>query len=62
MCGTLTAADEGRTVTVCGWVDRRREHGEHLAFIDVRDHTGLVQCVVDGSRDLRSDYVVRMSG
>ena len=62
MCGTLTAADAGREVTLCGWVDRRREHGEHLAFIDLRDHTGVVQCVVDGSRDLRSEYVVQMKG
>jgi len=62
MCAQLTAADIGRTVTVCGWVDRRREHGEHLAFIDLRDRTGVLQCVVDGSRDLRSEYVVRMTG
>jgi aspartyl-tRNA synthetase len=62
MCGALTAADVGRTVSVCGWVDRRREHGEHLAFIDLRDHTGVVQCVVDGSHDLRSEYVARLSG
>ena len=44
-CGTLRAADVGRTVTVCGWVAKRREHGEHLAFIDLRDHTGIVQCL-----------------
>ncbi|MEQ8839674.1 MAG: aspartate--tRNA ligase [Acidimicrobiales bacterium] len=62
MCGTLTAADVGRTVTVCGWVDKRREHGEHLAFIDLRDHTGVVQCVVNRSHDLRSEYVASMTG
>jgi aspartyl-tRNA synthetase len=61
-CGTLRAVDVGRSVAVCGWVHRRREHGEHLAFIDVRDHTGLVQCVVDGAHDLRSEYVVRVVG
>jgi len=61
-CGTLRAADIGREVAVCGWVARRREHGEHLAFIDLRDHTGLVQCVVDGAADLRSEYVVRITG
>ncbi len=61
-CGTLRPGDAGRAVTVCGWVARRREHGEHLAFIDVRDHTGLVQCVVDGAHDLRSEYVVRVTG
>ena len=61
-CGTLRASDIGREVAVCGWVARRREHGEHLAFIDLRDHTGLVQCVVDGAADLRSEYVVRVTG
>jgi len=61
-CGDLRAADIGRLVAVCGWVARRREHGEHLAFIDVRDRSGLVQCVVDGAHDLRSEYVVRVTG
>ena len=62
MCGRLGAGDAGRAVTVCGWVDRRREHSEHLAFVDLRDHTGVLQCVVDGARDLRSEYVVRIAG
>jgi aspartyl-tRNA synthetase len=61
-CGTLRASDAGRTATLCGWVARRREHGEHLAFIDVRDYTGVTQCVVDGSVDVRSEYVVRITG
>ena len=62
LCGRLRPGDAGRTVTVCGWVDRRREHSEHLAFVDLRDHTGVLQCVVDGARDLRSEYVVRITG
>ena len=62
LCGSLRVADIGRTVSVCGWVARRREHGEHLAFIDVRDRTGIIQCVVDGAHDLRSEYVVRVTG
>ena len=62
LCGRLRLADAGRTVTVCGWVDRRREHSEHLAFVDLRDRTGVVQCVVDGARDLRGEYVVRITG
>ena len=62
LCGRLRLADAGRTVTVCGWVDRRREHSEHLAFVDLRDRTGIVQCVVDGARDLRGEYVVRITG
>lgn len=61
-CGSLTTADIGAEVDVCGWVARRREHGEHLAFLDVRDRTGIVQCVVDGAQDLRSEYVVRVHG
>ncbi len=62
LCGTLTIADVGRTISVCGWVDRRREHGEHLAFVDLRDHSGVLQCVVDGAADLRSEYVLRVTG
>ncbi|UDY36172.1 aspartate--tRNA ligase [Dermatobacter hominis] len=62
LCGQLRPEHIGQTVTVCGWVGRRREHGEHLAFIDLRDHTGLLQCVVDGAHDLRSEYVLRITG
>src|SRR3546814_13215593 len=62
MCGELRSSDAGAQVAVCGWVGRRREHGEHLAFVDLRDHTGVVQCVVDGAADLPSDYVVRITG
>ena len=62
LCGRLGPDDAGRAVTVCGWVDRRREHSEHLAFVDLRDHTGVLQCVVDGARDLRSEFVVRITG
>jgi aspartyl-tRNA synthetase len=62
LCGALRAEDVGRTVSVCGWVARRREHGEHLAFIDLRDRSGVLQCVVDGSVDVRAEYVVRVTG
>jgi len=62
LCGELRPAQIGETVTVCGWVARRREHGEHLAFLDVRDHLGVVQCVVDNAIDVRSEYVVRVTG
>ncbi|MBW3574314.1 MAG: aspartate--tRNA ligase [Actinobacteria bacterium] len=61
-CGTLDAADAGRQVALCGWVARRREHGEHLAFVDLRDRSGVVQCVVDGASELRSEFVVRVTG
>jgi len=62
MCGTLRAADIGRSVSICGWVSRRREHGEHLAFVDLRDHSGIIQCVIDGAHDVRSEYVLRVTG
>ena len=61
-CGRLRRDDIGREVTVCGWVARRREHGEHLAFIDLRDRTGIVQCVVDHAHDLRAEYVLSITG
>jgi len=61
-CGDLRIEDVDRQVTLCGWVDRRREHGEHLAFIDLRDRSGVVQLVVDGAQDLRSEYVLQVSG
>jgi aspartyl-tRNA synthetase len=61
-CGSLRPEDTGRRVAVCGWVNARREHGEHLAFVDLRDRTGVVQCVVDGAADLRAEYVLRVVG
>ncbi len=61
-CGELRTEHVGQVVSLCGWVGRRREHGEHLAFIDLRDFSGVVQCVVDGAHDLRSEFVVRITG
>jgi aspartyl-tRNA synthetase len=62
LCGDLRPAQIDQRVTVCGWVGRRREHGEHLAFVDLRDYSGIVQCVVDGSVDVRSEWVLRVEG
>lgn len=62
LCGSLNASDIGRSITVCGWVAKRREHGEHLAFVDLRDRSGILQVVVDGSVDVRAEYVVRVTG
>ena len=61
-CGRLSVDDIGRTVTVCGWVSKRREHGEFLAFVDLRDRTGIIQCVVDHAHDIRSEYVLAVTG
>jgi aspartyl-tRNA synthetase len=62
MCGELNESHIGTTISVCGWVGRRREHGEKLAFVDLRDHSGIIQCVVDNDVDVRSEYVVRITG
>jgi aspartyl-tRNA synthetase len=61
-CGELRAEHIGQTVSLTGWVGRRREHGEHLAFVDLRDHTGVTQCVIDNDVDVRSEYVLRVTG
>ena len=69
-CGTLTKAEIGETVTVCGWVQRQRDLGG-LIFVDLRDRTGIVQLAFDDTTDkaifekafsLRSEYVVMASG
>ena len=44
-CGTISEAEVGKEVVLCGWVERRRDHGG-VAFIDLRDNTGLVQVVI----------------
>jgi aspartyl-tRNA synthetase len=62
LCGELGPAQAGERVTVCGWVARRREHGERLAFVDLRDHSGILQCVVDGAADGRGEWVLRVTG
>jgi len=70
MCGTLRASDAGQTVTLMGWVNRRRDLG-NLIFIDLRDRTGLVQIVFDKETDpalhekagnVRSEYVLAAVG
>ena len=62
LCGSLGIDDVGQRITICGWVAKRREHGEHLAFLDIRDYSGIMQAVVPGSVDVRSEYVVRVTG
>ena len=47
-CAALTESDVGQTVRLSGWIHRKRDHGQ-LVFIDLRDHFGLTQCVVDSS-------------
>ncbi len=50
-CGELTRADVGETARLSGWVHRKRDHG-NLLFIDLRDHYGITQCVIDTSSPL----------
>ena len=61
-CGELRSEHIGQTVTLTGWVNSRREHSQHLAFVDLRDFSGVTQCVVDNSVDVRSEYVLRITG
>ncbi len=67
-CGQLRKADAGSTVRLSGWVHRKRDHG-NLLFVDLRDHYGLTQCVVDVSSPVfqvleqaRPESVVTVTG
>lgn len=69
-CGELRAEHIGRTVTLAGWVNRRRDMGG-VIFIDLRDRAGKTQAVVDSGRTpagfttaegIRSEYVVQVTG
>lgn len=68
-CGSLTEAQLDQTVTLCGWVHRRRDHGG-VIFLDMRDRDGLVQVVIDPDTPeafatadrVRSEYVLKISG
>jgi aspartyl-tRNA synthetase len=69
-CGEVRKENIGETVTLCGWVDRRRDHGG-VIFLDLRDRTGIIQIVSDPQRtpesykdadDLRNEYVVKITG
>src|SRR5258708_11070104 len=68
-CGFIDARFLGRTVTVCGWVHRRRDHGG-VIFIDLRDREGLVQVVCHRDRAdtfaaadrVRNEFVLRVAG
>ena len=50
-CGELRSSDVGKKVKLAGWIHRKRNLG-NLCFVDLRDHYGLTQCVVDSSSDL----------
>jgi aspartyl-tRNA synthetase len=68
-CGELSAALVDRTVTLCGWAHRRRDHGG-VIFIDLRDREGLAQVVCDPDRKdafaaaerVRNEFVLRVTG
>ena len=69
-CGSPRAADAGSTMTVYGWVDRRRDHGG-LVFLDLRDHSGILQVVINpetapsahaAAHGVRLEYVLRVRG
>ncbi|MFP6779814.1 MAG: aspartate--tRNA ligase [Alphaproteobacteria bacterium] len=67
-CGELTSNNVGNTVKLSGWVDRKRDHGG-LLFIDLRDHFGIIQIVIDNDNkffklceDTRLESVITVSG
>ena len=67
-CGELRASHAGQTVRLSGWVNRRRDHGG-LLFIDLRDHYGITQCVIEPDAaafaavdSARSEWVLTLTG
>ena len=62
--GELTREDIGREVTLAGWIASRRDHGG-VAFLDLRDSTGVAQVVVRDTtlaHDLRDEYCIAITG
>ena len=49
-CGQLTLQNAGQSTRLSGWIHRKRDHGQ-LLFIDLRDHYGITQCVVESHKD-----------
>ena len=49
-CSALTEKDVGKEVSLSGWLHRKRDHG-NLLFIDLRDHFGLTQCVIENKNE-----------
>ena len=68
-CNELTATNIGEAVSIAGWINRKRDHG-NLLFVDLRDHYGITQCVIDNSNldilklieNLRVESVIKVSG
>ena len=58
-CGELRAADAGKSVTLCGWVNRLRDMG-HLLFVDIRDREGLVQVVIPAGNEALQEQAKRL--
>ena len=54
-CGELNLTHKGTKITLSGWINKKRDHG-NLLFIDLRDNYGLTQCVIDKSNSIFSDY------
>ena len=68
LCNQLNAQHIGQTTRLCGWLHKKRDHGQ-LLFLDIRDHYGITQCVIESSHkdfglcdSLTPESVIRIDG
>ena len=69
LCNQLRESDAGKSASISGWIHRKRDHG-NLLFVDLRDHYGVTQCVVDKTNSdllnlidsIRSESVIKVFG
>ena len=56
-CGELNISNKGQNISLCGWINKKRDHG-NLLFIDSRDNYGVTQCVIDKENSIKKNELL----